>query len=302
MPILAAVLLALYPVQERDYRALPPIHMEPGFVRTVDRTDGIAVSQTSARKLVAPGKPDVWLVGAAHIGLKQYYQDLQALLDAQEVVLFEGVRQKNASDRPGKIDPKAPQMIYQIIGSSIGLDFQLADIQYDRPSWINSDLTMDDLDRINKKGGGGKATEFDSVRKMLDPQSAQTKMLAGFFQSASPGMKEAFKIFLIDRLAKVDTLLATVIDPTTLNVLLGARNKSVMDVFAKTISRPEPPRTVAIFYGAAHQTDLEKALKADYGYKEVEQKWFTFAKADRRRVDSAGRQFLDVPEKTFGSS
>jgi hypothetical protein len=115
-------------------------------------------------------------------------------------------------------------------------------------------------------------------------------------------MKEAFKIFLIDRLAKVDTLLATVIDPTTLNVLLGARNKSVMDVFAKTISRPEPPRTVAIFYGAAHQTDLEKALKADYGYKEVEQKWFTFAKADRRRVDSAGRQFLDVPEKTFGSS
>ena len=61
-----------------------PIQMATGFVRTIDRTDGIAVSQTASRRLVAPGKPDVWLVGVAHIGYKDYYTQIQALLDAQD--------------------------------------------------------------------------------------------------------------------------------------------------------------------------------------------------------------------------
>ncbi|MDR3690579.1 MAG: hypothetical protein P4L46_14470 [Fimbriimonas sp.] len=300
MTLALAALLACSPfTQSGDFKSLPPISMEAGFVRTIDRTDGIAVSQTAARKLSAPGKPDVWLVGVAHIGLKRYYTDIQALLDAQDVVLFEGVKAKNGVDRPLKTPANAPETMYQVIGKSIGLDFQLSDIQYDRPNWVNSDLSLDELDRLNSKTSGGKSTQFDSVKKMLTPGSAQSRMIGAFFGQASPGMKEAFKIFLIDKLAKVDTLLPSIVDKSTYNLLLGARNKSVMDTFSRSIGKPSPPKSVAIFYGAAHQSDLERSLESKYGYKEVEQEWFTYATADRRRVDSSGRQFLDMLAKFF---
>jgi hypothetical protein len=267
--------------------------IQPGsFIRTIDRTDGVSVSQTKALRLTQPGKPDVWLVGVAHIGLKQYYGEIQDLLDAQDVVLFEGVRANTNSLMPPKIDPKAPKPIYQVLSDAIGLDFQLVDIHYDRPHWVNSDLTMARLQALNKQGGHGKATEFDLVAKMLDPNSAQAKMFSQFLVSAPASIKDALKIFLVDKLAKVDTLLPGITDPTTLNVLLTARNKSVEDVLDKVLASPQPPKSVAVFYGAAHMRAIEKALGAKYGYKAVEQRWFTFAKADRHKLDDAGRQFL----------
>jgi hypothetical protein len=278
---------------------LQQLIQQPGsFVRTIERTDGVAVSQTAAFKLTADGKPDVWLVGTAHIGLKKYYADVQALLDAQDVVLFEGVRSKNRPMTPPKADPKAPKPIYEVLSDAIGLDFQLVDINYDRPHWINSDLSMEQLDALNKKGGHGKPTQFDMVEKMLDPKSSQTQMMGQFFKSAPASVKNALKIFLIEKLAKVDTLLPGMTDPTTLNVLLTARNRSVEDVFDKVIKKSQPPHSVAIYYGAAHMPGIEKAFAGKYGYKPVEQRWLTFAKADRHKLDDAGRQFLDILEKS----
>ena len=199
-----------------------PMQLSSGFVRTIDRTDGIAVSQTAARRLTALGKPDIWLVGAAHIGLKQYYRDIQLLLDTQDVVLFEGVRPRDGSGRPTKVDPNTPKQVYQTIGNFIGLDFQLADINYEHDNWVNSDLTIDELEKLNKKSSNGKPSQFDTIKQMLNPGSEQSKMLATFFQSATPGMKEALKIFLVDKLAKVDTVLASFADPATINILLTA--------------------------------------------------------------------------------
>jgi len=267
------------------------------FVRTIERTDGVAVSQTASVKLTCPGKPDIWLIGAAHIGLKQFYADVQALLDAQDVVLFEGVSSKNRPMKTPKVDPKAPKMIYQVLSDAIGLDFQLVDIHYDRPNWINSDLSMQQLEAINKKGNHGKATDFNTIETMLDPNSDQSKMFGQFITSASPSIRNALKVFLVEKLAKVDTILPAMSDPTTLNVLITARNKSVVDNLDKLFNSPNPPKSVGVFYGAAHMRGIEKTLMTQYGYKPVEQRWITFAKADRHKLDDAGRQFLDMLEK-----
>jgi len=272
------------------------------FVRTVDRTDGVSVSQTMARKLVAPGKPDVWLVGAAHIGAKQYYADLQELLDAQDTVLYEGVRSQKQPKAPPKADPNAPKQFYQVLSDAIGLDFQLVDINYNRPHWINSDLTMEQLDAINSKAGKGKPTMFNTVEQMLQPGSPQAKMMTSFFQSAPPSIKEAFKIFLVDKISKMETMLTAGSDPATIEVLLTARNKSVEDVFAQVMAGSEPPKSVGIFYGAAHLYDIQKALAAKYGYQATEQRWFTFAKADHKKLDATGKQFLDTLNKMLPKS
>ncbi len=268
---------------------------DPGsFVRTINRADGVSVSQTATFKLVAPGKPDLWLVGVAHIGEKQYYADIQSELDKQDVVLFEGVRSKVA--KQPKVDPKAPKPVYQVLSDAIGLDFQLVDIHYDRQHWINSDLSMDQLDAINKKNSKGKPNAFNMIEQILDPNSAQAKMTTQMLASLPPSGKVALKIFLVEKLAKIDTLLAAEADPDTIKLILSDRNKSVENVYEKVLSGPQPPRSVAIFYGAAHMPELKAAFAAKYGYKLASQSWFTFAKVDRHKLDAAGQQFLNILE------
>jgi hypothetical protein len=44
----------------------------------------------------SPGKPRVYLAAAVHIGNDAFYKDLQKFLDAQDVVLFEGVKPPGA--------------------------------------------------------------------------------------------------------------------------------------------------------------------------------------------------------------
>jgi len=274
---------------------ISPVFADPAsYVRTVERTDGVAVSQTKTQKLVAPGKPDIYLVGVAHIGSKSYYSEIQAVLNAQDVVLFEGVRSKGKPSVPVKPDPKAPKQMYQVISDALGLDFQLFDIDYNHPNWINSDLSMEELDRLNKKAGKGKATDFDMVEKLLDPNSPQTQQAAAFFGSAPASIKEALKIFLVEKISTIETMLNASLDPATVSILLTERNKSIAKAFEKAISVANPPKSVAIFYGAAHLPEVQKALAARYGYKPADQQWFTFAKADRRKLDATGRQFLDT--------
>ena len=63
------------------------------FIRVLDDDDSGRVSlQIAARTFRrGPAEPSITLVGAAHIGEPAYYDALQALLDAHDLVLFEGV-------------------------------------------------------------------------------------------------------------------------------------------------------------------------------------------------------------------
>ena len=69
------------------------------YVRAVDVDNGARVQlQTAARTFRSdpPGTPEIHLVGAVHIGEKEFYQQLQDFLDAHDVVLFEGVKPPGA--------------------------------------------------------------------------------------------------------------------------------------------------------------------------------------------------------------
>lgn len=51
--------------------------------------------------------PRVLLVGAVHVGEAAYYQELQKILDAADIVLFEGVKPSGLGDRPDPADAEA---------------------------------------------------------------------------------------------------------------------------------------------------------------------------------------------------
>src|SRR3954464_9271463 len=63
------------------------------FLRVTRPRTNITELQVAVRQFVPAGRsqPVVWLAGVSHVGESNYYARLQKLLDAQELVLFEGV-------------------------------------------------------------------------------------------------------------------------------------------------------------------------------------------------------------------
>ena len=67
------------------------------YLRVTEEKDGAVVRLELAVREFAPpaaqeDKPHVFLAGAVHVGERSFYEGLQKFLDAQDVVLFEGVK------------------------------------------------------------------------------------------------------------------------------------------------------------------------------------------------------------------
>jgi hypothetical protein len=89
-------------------RAEPPVPAP--YVRAVDVEDGKRVQlQTAARtfRSETPGMPEIRVAAAVHIGDLSFYQQLQAYLDASDVVLYEGVKPPGAGAHEGGVSPEA---------------------------------------------------------------------------------------------------------------------------------------------------------------------------------------------------
>ena len=270
-----------------------------GYARFVTLSDGTLEMDTAAARLVASGRPDVWLVGAIHIGAKPYYATLQRLLDAQGEVLYEGV--KATPDAPSLArrptpKPGDPTPTYKLLSDALGLDFQLADIDYRRPNWTNVDLTWAELDALNRAQANGKPSQYDQVKGMLDPAGGAAKALSSMLGVATPGMKEAIKILMIRAAGAENT---PGLDPATERILVRARNKTVVDALAAATNAPTPPKSIAVFYGAKHMPDLQATLVERYGYRLDEKRWFPAATADPGKVDATGKTMLDAFEKAL---
>lgn len=84
-----------------------PVPEVAPYQRIVESKDGSVVSLEMAVREFAPskeGQPRVFLAGAVHIADRDFYQKLQAFLDAKDLVLFEGVKPPGA----GGEGPEAP--------------------------------------------------------------------------------------------------------------------------------------------------------------------------------------------------
>lgn len=263
-----------------------------GYTQMLTRKDGTVEMQTAAQRLVADGKPVIWLVGAIHIGSKPYYDSLQRMLNYQDAVFYEGVRASAAAptmaNKPAPA-ANAPTPTYKLLSDALGLDFQMMDIDYRSPKWTNVDLTMEDLDRLNKAASGGKPNQFDTVKSFLDPKSPMAQQLGSVLGMATPGMKEAIKLFMIKTAGADNT---PGLDPATQQVILVERNKVVVDALSKSFADPNHPRSIGVFYGAAHLASLQKTLVEQYGYRLDEKRWFSAADADPKKLDSMGKTML----------
>jgi hypothetical protein len=283
---LAALLLAPFTHAEA------PVGPKAAFLQTVDVAPGSRGLQTASVEYrpVAGNGPSVWLIGVAHLGTAEYFQKIQARLDRQTVVLYEGIGLHNVTQAPGtmKDDPG----IQTTLAKALGLKFQLDAIDYRRASFINSDLHVPEIEKEVKQRGvdtgstGGDAT-FNQLVEALQGTGAMGGMLNQVIGllGASPQMQEMTKAMLIEVLGQAGELMAMAknLSPDMrdlFDVILTQRNEVVVNDLRGQLAKLRPGQSVAIFYGAAHMDEIAAKLRDELHYVPVQTEWDTAFTAD----------------------
>ena len=264
------------------------------YVRASNSDSNVLELQIAARRFVpSRGKgPTVWLTGVSHIGSTNYFAKLQTHLDGQTLVLFEGVGERSQDFKNMKSDdaknnaaPKAVGGLQSSLATSLGLVFQLDTIDYDRPNFRHSDLSIREIRELlaepRGSGGGDAGDDFDNLLSMMEGDSFMNIVMQfglGILAS-SPKLQAMSKVTLIEVIAEMggDPSRLGAISPELkqlLEVLIEKRNQRVIDDLKTALKELGQKGSVSVFYGTGHMPEMETRLRKELHYQPVEDTWF----------------------------
>lgn len=266
-----------------------------------DDTHNLEIAARALRPVRGRG-PNLWLVGVSHLGTADYYRDLQRFLDAQPLVLFEGV---GATNKTFQLQAEGGFSLQSALARALKLRFQLETIDYQRPNFRNSDLSLEELARILSgpaaaapaaSGTSPGATTAPQTEPAPAPGGAAfdqlldamrgTGLLGGLARfgvaliEASPRLQAATLVTLVEVLAQLPGDLPNLPGMPAgfqqlFRVLIEERDRKVLADVKREMHARRPPASIAIFYGAGHMPDLERRLREELAYCPAEERWWT---------------------------
>ena len=171
--------------------------------------------------------------------------------------------------------------IQSAVAQALELKFQLEAINYDRPHFANSDVTVEELKEKLKTANPGNG-EADAVLKNLINGNGNefSGMILNLIKmvGADPKMRALMKSMMIETLGQADDLMGAKDGPLGAlgQVLITDRNNVVMsDLKGLLQSEGRSLRSISLFYGAAHMAEMERALVETMGYRPAADEWIT---------------------------
>lgn len=285
-----------------------------GSYTRIERPDSNTFQlQIAVRKFLPEHRsgPAVWLVGVMHVGDPGYYQALQSRLDSQSIVLFEGVNpEAHQRHTPsGKTQDKtavpkaAPQgdesaggTFQTGLAKALGLVFQLDAIDYDRTNFVNSDLSIAELQSILAKGASTNSAtasgsqSFEMLLHVMDGSSFLSSLFKWGLDliGSSPKLQGMAKLTMIEAIGNLNGDLAEMkgLPPDMtqlLKVLIEARNEKVVKDLQDGMKTVPRKGSIAVFYGAAHMENLEKHLVNELHLRPAGEEWLDAFSLDLKK-------------------
>ena len=268
------------------------------YLRAVDDESGGRVLQIASRTLGSPQKngPSVTLLGVSHLGEASYYGKIQKRLDSADLVLFEGVGFGDKRQKKDAGNSNAVSEMQLSLARSMGLVFQLEAIRYDRAHFRNSDISSEAL-MSRLKGGPlktGRDGKTESEEKSKDGAERSKELMEALsgnsfvlnflgkalsFLGKDPKFRALMKLAIVETLGAIEgdvTRLAKSTGPDMekfMKVLLEDRNTIVFRDLRKVLKGKNPPKSIVVFYGAAHMPDLETRLVEKLGFQPKGDDW-----------------------------
>lgn len=166
------------------------------------------------------------------------------------------------------------------LAGALDLEFQLDGIDYDRPHFRCSDMSMDQLERAMLAEG----LDMGPLNGSLAGSSMSGRIAVFLLR-----LVRVFNVFVDGALADAGKVMLIELfsDPAILEqsfrqfgdgferVLIDQRNQVVIDDLRAIVDREPDVESVAIFYGAAHMPDMTRRLADQLGYRPAGEQWFT---------------------------
>jgi hypothetical protein len=287
----------------------------PGAYTRIANPDTNTVQLQIALRKFAPTEnpgPVIWLAAVMHVGESNYYRALQHFLDTQTVVLYEGVNAEahprhvhDSANSSGDAPAPSPRMagtnseysMQSTLARSLGLVFQLEAIDYDRTNFLNSDLSIAQIQKIMAGGAplgppekGGGNSPFETLLQIMDGTSFLGSLfkMGMQFIAASPELQAVAKLTLIEAIGRLKGNLADVqgLPPDwkdLIKVLIEARNENVIDDLRDELKKIPASGSIAVFYGVGHMDDLEKRVVSELHYHSADETWLTAFSVDLQK-------------------
>jgi hypothetical protein len=274
---LFAVLLALFGLCSRSVQANDAPDQQ--FLRIV--RDDAKVPQSLQTAIVSYSKEDqpgskttVDLIGAVHVGEKEYYRQLNRAFQEYDAVLYELVAPENTVPTSGQRSGHPVSMLQVSMKNLLGLEFQLDSIDYKRENFVHADLSPEEFAKsMERRGESFTKLMFRMMGQGLAQQSGDPgrtndfAMLSAFF---SKSRSQDLKRVLAQQFEELEKANA-VLDGPEGSTIITERNQRAAKVLQDQLRAGK--RRVAIFYGAAHLPDFDKRLRTEFKLEPVSDRW-----------------------------
>jgi hypothetical protein len=278
---LALVLLALTAANAQETA-------ETEFVRVAedeqDRPLALQLAITSYVPRNGDGRIQIDLVGAIHIGDKEYYQDLNTRFEDYDALLYELIAPKDTViiDR----DPENQSVISSAqvtMKHFLALSFQLDEINYGADNFVHADLSPTELSNSMDERGESLYiyfwrlfyASFDEYAK--DPLGLQNMSM--FSAMLSADSDNAFKTMLAYEMTDLEKA-SEILGDDSQSSVIGARNQRAIDVLKMRLESGD--KRIAIFYGVAHMPDMEERLQEQLELVYLDTTWVDAWRLDTR--------------------
>jgi hypothetical protein len=225
------------------------------------------------------GDLTVDLVGAVHVGEKDYYEALNKLFEEYDVVLYELVAPEGTEiPKGGRASSHPVALLQNGMKDMLNLEHQMQYVDYTKDNFVHADMSPDDFAKsMDERGESWVSTFFRMMGAGLAQQSklqAQGKSTEVDFLAAlfSPDRGTAMKRLMAEQFEDVEGVMAALDGPQG-STLITERNKVALEKLREQIDSGR--KKIAIFYGAGHLKDMEGRLVKDFQLKRTGEKWLT---------------------------
>ena len=283
---LTVVLTHLFsPVLAQDEPATPSVEKVPGgekpaveatdFIR-IDENEQFARLQTSITGY-QKGDVTVDLIGAVHIADKKYYETLNASFAKYDVLLFEmvggeNINQKEAArqeQQGGDLQTNLLRGMVEGMSRFLKLSSQVQMIDYSAKNFVHADLTAKQFAKKQEAKGESLLSFAMSAAQQAQNEGVEQPSPAKLFAALLSGDSNMLKLEMMKNLGNGDDQITALAGD---NVIIGDRNAKCIKVLRKQVKKGR--KTIGVFYGAAHNPDLEARL-LKMGYTKGGQEWLT---------------------------
>jgi hypothetical protein len=182
------------------------------------------------------------------------------------------------------------------LARALSLVYQMDGVDYDRPSWRNSDMSVDQI----RLALGEDDEQARAVFGMLDGTSFMGRLagVALALIEGNPRMAASMKAMLITTLSNAGAAMSQLGagGARLMEVIIEERNHVVVRDLRSILEREPGVKDVAVFYGAGHMDHLERLLADELGYRPTVTRWMPAIRLDLREAGVTRRDLERMQE------